>query len=130
PAFLRAAGQLALEAGDPHRAFRLSSRLGNLRSAAELAYPLAFRDEVESAAVRAGLDPLLLLSIARQASGFARSVRSPRGAVRVTRLRPATAEKIAAQASLQVDPARLEDPATTIALGGAYLAALKKRFGH
>lgn len=130
PAFLRAAGQLALEAGDPHRAFRLSSRLGNLRSAAELAYPLAFRDEVESAAARAGLDPLLLLSIARQESGFARSVRSPRGAVGVMQLLPETAEKIAAHASLQVDPARLEDPATNIALGGAYLAALKKRFGH
>jgi len=130
PAFLRAAARLALEAGDPHRAFRLSTRLGGLRSAADLAYPLAFPAEVEAAAARTGLDPLLLLSIARQESGFSRRARSPRGAVGVMQLLPATAARIATHAKLPVDPARLEDPGTNIALGAAYLAAIQERFGH
>lgn len=130
PAFLRAAAHLALEAGDPHRAYRLSWRLGGLRSAANLAYPRAFPEELEAVAARTGLDPLLLLSIARQESGFSTTIRSPRGAVGLMQLLPSTAERLTRHLGLDADPRRLEDPRTNLTFGAAYLAALMERFGH
>lgn len=130
PAFLRAAAHLALEAGDPHRAYRLSWRLGGLRSASNLAYPRAFPEAFEAVATRSGLDPLLLLSIARQESGFSTTVRSPRGAVGLMQLLPSTAERLGRHLGLDADPGRLEDPRTNLTFGAAYLAALMERFGH
>lgn len=127
--FLRAAARLALRAGDPHRAYRLSWRLGGLRSASDLAYPRAFPDALEKASARSGVDPLLLLAIARQESGFSTTVRSPRGAVGLMQLLPATAERLAEGLGGDLDPRRLEDPRTNLGLGATYLAALLERFG-
>src|SRR5690606_14493792 len=75
--FLRAAARLALREGDPHRAYRLSWRLGGIRSASDLAYPRAFPDALRRASELTGVDPEFLLSIARQESGFSTTVRSP-----------------------------------------------------
>jgi len=129
PDFLRAAARLAARAGDPHRAFRLSWRLGGLQGAADLAYPRAFPDAVERAAAQSGVDPLLLLAIARQESGFSTTVRSARGAVGLLQLLPATAERLVERLRVDLDPRALEDPHVNLALGSAYLAALLERFG-
>lgn len=123
------AAHLALEAGDPHRAFRLSTRLGGPGRAANLSYPRAFPGSVEEAAAASGLDPLLLLSIARQESGFSRDVRSPRGAVGVMQLLPITARRLVQRLGIELDPERLDDPGTNLRLGAGYLAALVQRFG-
>lgn len=128
--FLRAAARLALRSGDPHRAYRLSWRLGGLRSASDLAYPRAFPEALEAAAASSGVDAHLLLAIARQESGFSSTVRSPRGAVGLMQLLPTTARKMAARLETAPDPARLEDPWTNLELGAAYLAALLERFGQ
>lgn len=126
---LLAAARMALDGGDPHRAFRLSPRLGGPRRAADLSYPQAYPRAVAAAADEAGLDPLLLLSIARQESGFSRDVRSPRGAVGVMQLLPTTAQRLVERYEVAADPQRLDDPSVNLRLGATYLAALVRRFG-
>lgn len=125
---LLAGARLALEHGDPARAFRLSSRLGGPASASDLSFPLAFPREMERAGA-AGIDPLLVLSVIRQESGFSRTARSPRGAVGLMQLLPGTARKLVSYLDLSVDPELLTDPATNVVLGAAYLSALLDRFG-
>lgn len=130
-ALTAAAAQLALGAGDHHRAFQLGVfRLGGLAGAADLAYPRAFRNEVESAAKRFGVDPHFVWSIMRQESGFRPRIRSAAAAVGLMQLIPPTAEKIAA--ILEMDPgsaARLADPRVNVTMGSWYLGALLERFG-
>lgn len=127
--FLRAAARLALRQGDAHRAYRLSWRLGGLRSAADLAYPRAFPEALAAASERTKVDAHLLLSIARQESAFSTTVRSPRGAVGLMQLLPATAERIVSELGVDARPDRLHDPRTNLLLGATYLGALLERFG-
>lgn len=126
--FLRAAARLALREGDPHRAYRLSWRLGGIRSASDLAYPRAFPDALRRASELTGVDPEFLLSIARQESGFSTTVRSPRGAVGLMQILPATARRIVSDLGVEAAPDRLDDPHENLLLGASYLAALLKRF--
>lgn len=129
--FLAAAATLALDAGDYHRAFRAGLfRLGGTRGAADLAYPLAFREAVEAAADRFAVDPHFVWSIMRQESGFRPAVRSPANAVGLMQLLPVTAGRIARAVDLPEEvAARLEDPAINVTLGTWYLGALLERFG-
>ncbi|WP_373045088.1 transglycosylase SLT domain-containing protein [Vulgatibacter sp.] len=128
---LAAAAQLAHEAGDHHRAFRLGLfRLGGLRGAADIAFPEAFPAEVRSAAARFEVDPHFVWSIMRQESGFRPRVRSPAAAVGLMQLLPVTAERIAGLLQRPAAEAkRLEDPAVNVTFGTWYLAALLERFG-
>lgn len=128
--FLRAAAQVALKAGDPHRAYRLSWRLGGLRSAADLAYPRAFPEAVQAASAQTGVDGLFLLSIARQESAFSTTVRSPRGAVGLMQLLPSTARRLVTELGVEARADRLDDPRENLVLGASYLAALLERFGR
>ena len=73
-----------------------------------------------------GLDPYLVLSVARQESTFRASVSSSAGARGVMQLMPSTATWLASKDPLV--PAEcasnLEDPASSLRLGACYLARM------
>lgn len=75
---------------------------------------------ITQVALAAGVDPKLALALAKQESRFNQSARSPKGAVGVFQLMPATA------ADMGVDPF---DPAQNIAGGVEYLRRQLVRFG-
>jgi soluble lytic murein transglycosylase len=69
-----------------------------------LAYPRAYWVDVAAAASRHGVDPLLMLALARQESHFDRTARSPVGAMGLFQIMPYTA--------VELDPAFAESGAT------------------
>lgn len=81
--------------------------------------PLAFRQYVLSAARSADLSPRFLAAVATQESRWRAGAASPKGALGLTQLMPATARALA------VDP---RDPQENLAGGARYLRALIDRF--
>lgn len=80
----------------------------------------AWIDDIERAALAAGLDPRLFASVVWAESGFTPDAVSPAGAIGLAQLMPGTAD------SLGVDP---WDPAENLAGGARYLATNVRRFG-
>ena len=76
--------------------------------------------EIASAAARYGVEARLLRAVAGQESGLRQGARSPKGAVGVMQLMPATAR------ALGVDAAGL---AGNVQGGAAYLSQMLRRFG-
>ena len=91
----------------------------------EALYPRPFASEFSRSAAAAGVDPLLLLAMARQESLFAPRAVSSAGAYGVLQLLPATASRVAGS---PVDAAALGDPARNADLAARYLASLLARF--
>ena len=77
-------------------------------------------DQIVTEATTQGVDPLLALEVATQESALDPTAVSPKGAVGVFQLMPATA------AGLGVDPT---DPAANIFGGVSYLSQLQNQFG-
>ena len=90
--------------------------------------PLRWADAVSRAAGEAGIEPWLLAGVARQESSFVAHARSPRGAIGVVQLVPATARRHALALGLGRRP-DLADPAVNLRLGARELARLIRRFG-
>ncbi|HWE25410.1 MAG TPA: lytic transglycosylase domain-containing protein [Myxococcales bacterium] len=96
----------------------------------EGAYPAAYADQVAASAARAGVDPYLVLAIARRESLFRPDTRSAAGAVGLMQLLPATARRAAiVLARPPPTDADMADPRTAIDLGAWYLSELLGRFG-
>jgi soluble lytic murein transglycosylase-like protein len=70
------------------------------------------------------VDKALVFAHALQESQFRTGATSPAGAKGVMQLMPSTAQMVARHQGLTVDPASLSQPATSIALGQAYLREL------
>ncbi len=84
---------------------------------------------VERAAARAGVDPLLVLSVIQVESRFDRGAVSPRGAMGLMQIRPETAEALAAEIGLEWGGDEfLFDPEINVLLGALYLRQLQERF--
>ena len=98
----------------------------------ELYYPRPFREEIETYAARAEIDPWLLYGIVRTESAFMPSIRSSSGAVGLTQLMADTAEEMAARyrraegGGLE-GPLDLADVDTNLLLGSAYFRHLLDR---
>jgi soluble lytic murein transglycosylase-like protein len=91
-------------------------------SGGTLAANVPYRDQIEAAAARSGIDPALLAGLIRQESNFNAGAVSPAGARGLTQLMPGTA------AGLGVgDPS---DPAQAIEGGARYLKQMLDRFGR
>lgn len=75
--------------------------------------------DIEAAATEAGIDPMFLASVMEQESRGNASAKSPKGAIGLMQLMPATA------AGLGVDP---NDPKQNLRGGGIYLAQQLSRF--
>lgn len=91
----------------------------------EALYPRPFAADFARSAAAAGVDPLLLLAMARQESLFDARAVSSAGAYGVLQLLPATAERVA---GTPVTTETLADPARNADLAARYLASLLERF--
>lgn len=89
-------------------------------------YPFPYRETVEAAATRHGLDPFLLAAVIRTESRFRAEARSPRGAVGLMQLLPETAREVAGPGLEAEDLLR---PDVNVELGARYLARLTAAFG-
>jgi hypothetical protein len=95
-------------------------------------YPLAYWPHVQAISKELGVDPYLVLAIARQESTFRAGITSSAGATGVLQLMPATASWLA-----KVDDrikaehvTNLKSPVNSIRLGAVYLERKLKRSGN
>jgi soluble lytic murein transglycosylase-like protein len=89
------------------------------------------RPWLREAAEAHGVDATLLKAVIAVESGFDPSAVSPRGALGLMQIMPASAERYATETERQrpVDE-RLRDPRTNIHIGARMLADLQRRFGR
>ena len=87
--------------------------------------PRRFTAAFNSAAARAGVEPELLLALARQESRFSPTVQSAVGAVGLLQLMPATAAELAGG---PVSLSQLQEPARNSQLGARFLAQLLEQW--
>ena len=91
-------------------------------------YPRAYWDLFEPASTQLGLDPYLVLALARQESLFNPMATSSSNARGLMQLIPSTADKMAAQNGVDPGTMRLYDPAINVKLGTTYLKNLFEMF--
>lgn len=92
-------------------------------------FPKEYWDIVRDDEKRSDLDPLLLLSVMKQESGFDAQALSHSGAVGLMQMIPPTAEDVKRELGLKVEvPKDLNDPATNVKFCAYYLAKLLKNF--
>ena len=97
-----------------------------------LEYPLAYWPEMKTKAAELGIDPFLLLAIARQESTFRAGIVSSAGATGVLQLMPGTANwLVQADSRVTADhAANLNSPINSIHLGGVYMHRMLSRSGN
>lgn len=93
-----------------------------------LLYPFPYREEVFRYAGEFGLDPYLVIAVARVESHLDPKARSPKGAVGLMQLMPATARWAATELGMEYRPELLEDPAYNLRLGSWYMSRLYREF--
>jgi soluble lytic murein transglycosylase len=139
PHLLYRAGRLAQEGGSWMASLRAGLRLGAMSPGKTsvdapvgvrlLSYPMAYRDDVQSAAERRDLGPLLLLSLMRKESLFDHFAYSPAEARGLTQVIPSTGSQVARDLGLaSFQPEELFDPKQSIAFGSYHLADRIKLF--
>lgn len=127
PIQLLAAGKLAEQWGWYHKGIRASIS-ARYWDDLQLRFPLAYEEDVSSAAAKLHIETPLLYAIARQESAFARDARSPAGAMGLMQLMPTTAKRTAKQLGLKLGAADLANPSHNIQLGSHYLHELLQEF--
>ncbi len=99
------------------------------RSLAEVLFPKAYIEPLNSTLKDYPLDPFLVLALMRQESAFNREVTSPANAVGLMQLMPRTAAQVARSLKQEIPTLdHLKDPETNIRLGVDYLNDLWTRF--
>ncbi len=98
-------------------------------AAERVRYPRAYWDLFGSACARLGLDPYLVLALARQESLFNPEATSSSNARGLMQLIPSTAKKMASEHGMDSEAIRLYDPPVNVELGTAYLKNLIEMFG-
>ncbi|MDH5201732.1 MAG: transglycosylase SLT domain-containing protein [Nitrospirota bacterium] len=95
-----------------------------------LLYPLAYWDSIEGLSKKYNIDPLLVLSVAREESRFDTKVRSPAGALGLMQLMPRTAYRISSKLKLRVhNTQQVYDVKNNLHIGIYYLSSLINEFG-
>ncbi|MBE3578237.1 MAG: lytic transglycosylase domain-containing protein [Limnochordales bacterium] len=104
--------------------------VGGLRILYHL-YPLTYAEVVDRYAREYSIDPFLIMAMIRVESSFKPQSISPRGAVGLMQVMPATAQDMAARIGIEeFDPEHdLLEPETNIRIGVCYLADLVREFG-
>lgn len=95
----------------------------------QVLFPRPYWDEVRALSAETGVDPYLMLAIARQESTFRPKIGSSAGAQGVMQLMPPTA-KFVAQTESNVSSshaANLDDPSNSLRLGAYYLRQMLRR---
>lgn len=94
-------------------------------------FPVKYRAEIEQYSSEFGLSPTLIASVINAESHFRADAVSPKGAVGLMQLMPATAEELARKLGrTDLVAEDLLDPATNIMLGTYYLRILIDEFGE
>lgn len=107
-----------------------ASRPGRLAPFEASAQYLAVSQLIRETASAHGLDVALLKAVIAVESGFNPRAVSPKGAVGLMQLMPATAERFGVRAQAhQTLQQRLTDPHTNLQAGARYLALLLRQFG-
>lgn len=129
PEDLMAAAVIAQGLEWPDQAVRTLAKSGYWDDL-ELRFPLGYRDLIRAQAAATGVPEAWIYAVLREESTFDRGAGSPAGAIGLMQLMPETARSVA-KAIGHRPPSRgdLLDPATNVALGSAYLAAMSARYG-
>ncbi|MBI3286827.1 MAG: transglycosylase SLT domain-containing protein, partial [Chloroflexi bacterium] len=93
-----------------------------------LAYPKAYRREVEEAAQEFGLDPLLVWAVMRQESRYNPEAVSRSYAQGLMQLIPSTRDMIARQLGMRLRPFDVFNPRINVRLGAYYLRFVLDQF--
>ncbi|MCK0537587.1 transglycosylase SLT domain-containing protein [Alcanivorax sp. CY1518] len=128
PDHLAALAEYALQQGWPALAVDTALHAG-AHDVLRWRFPQAFREQFLAAASEAGLDPYLLMAVARRESAFHSHATSPVGARGLMQVMPGTARQIAGWLD-EPAPAtgELYDPLLSIRLGSTYLTDLLNRY--
>ncbi|MCY4452744.1 MAG: transglycosylase SLT domain-containing protein [Immundisolibacterales bacterium] len=128
---LAAAAELATRQGWHFKAIRAAAK-AEAFDRLDLRFPIAWRDEAETAARQQGIDAALVLATIRMESAFRPNARSSAGALGLMQVMPATGRRIAKAAGVRVTGRRtLLNPEKNIRLGAAYLSRVLRRMnGH
>ncbi len=94
-----------------------------------LFFPLAYQDLVEEAALRNGVDPLLVTAVIREESSFDPRAESSKGALGLMQVMPETGAWIAQQLGEGFGLEKLRQPSVNIRWGTWYLSRLFQEFG-
>lgn len=95
----------------------------------EAAYPRPWAERTRAAAGAVGLTPAHLYAVMWQESGFDPDAVSYADAIGLMQLLPATAERVAEGAGVELTRDMLFDPAVNIRLGARYVGGLAERLG-
>ncbi|MBW2396569.1 MAG: lytic transglycosylase domain-containing protein, partial [Deltaproteobacteria bacterium] len=94
----------------------------------DLAWPRAYRAELEPAAVRHDVEPELVYAVMREESGYRPEILSSVGAQGLTQIMPETGERLAKELGREpLRPRELLLPATNLELGAYYLSRLMEK---
>jgi len=91
-------------------------------------FPYPFREEIETGAEYAGVDPELVAALIYVESKFNPQARSRKGARGLMQLMPETAFWLGAQKGMALEEADLERPEVNLRLGIGYLSYLFREF--
>lgn len=102
---------------------------GRLWDALEWRFPAAYRDSFRRWGGEAGVDPYLLMAIARRESAYNAEALSPAGARGLMQLMPGTATLVSRQLGLAAPgPYGILEPELNIRLGSTYLGDMLGRY--
>lgn len=90
-------------------------------------HPIVYWEEVSSASADFDVPAYIIYAVIKTESGFRKNAVSPKGAVGLMQILPATYQEI--QEELSLPPDGLASPAVNIRAGTYYLSKLYKRFG-
>jgi soluble lytic murein transglycosylase len=94
----------------------------------KIRYPYPYKPLIEKYASEYSLDPLFVLAVMREESRFKPESCSPKGALGLMQIMPATAREIAHHLGEEYREDILLDPEVNIRYGTWYLAQLNKQF--
>lgn len=101
----------------------------DLWDALDWRFPAAYRDEFQRWGEATGVDPFLLMGIARRESAFNNQAVSPVGARGLMQLMPGTAAQVSNQLGIaHPSQAELFEPELNIRLGSAYIRDMLNRY--
>jgi soluble lytic murein transglycosylase len=117
------------ELGEYRKAVGLATKMPYSARLHRYWYPLAYWDEVTSAAKRYDLDPLVALSVMREESRFDADARSVAGARGLMQIMPQTAYRLDRSLKLGIHKdSQIHDARVNISLGVFYLNSLSAEF--
>jgi len=115
--------------GDYKRSVTLATKMPYSETLHRFWYPLAFWEDVEKAAKKNDIDPLIALSVMREESRFDPDARSVAGARGLMQLMPHTAYSLDKSVRLGISrDSQINDVRNNIRLGVYYLKSLFKEF--